>query len=112
MMSSACGTQARCSYCASSATWSYSLNTFFTSEQDLDAVELAFGVHEVDFLVGDAQAGWRAAQAMLDERAPDALALGPEFDQRQRGSDQQFRLIFFQDENIAHLVHGARQGQA
>ena len=62
--------------------------------------------------MGDAQAGRRAAQAMLDERAPDPLALGSEFDQRQRGGDQQFRFIFLQDENIAHLVHGARQGQA
>ena len=61
--------------------------------------------------MGDAQAGARAAQVMLDECAPEALALGPEFDQRQRGSDQQFRFIFFQDENIAHLVHGARQRQ-
>src|SRR3954468_22286165 len=44
-------------------------------EEDRDAIELTFGVHQVHPLVGDGECIAVLAQPVLDERAVDALLL-------------------------------------
>src|SRR5204862_2427365 len=53
-------------------------------EEDGDAIELTFRVHEVHALVGDGECIVVSAQAMLDQRAIDALFLVAELDHRER----------------------------
>src|SRR3954471_17562712 len=79
---------------------------FLFLEEDGDAIELTFRVHEVHALMTDRECIRVPAQAVLDERAIDALFLVAELDHRQRGTDAQLGRRFAQDGNVAHLVHG------
>src|SRR3989440_19079 len=81
-------------------------------KEDGDAIELTFGIHEVDALVRDAECSAAFAQPVLDQRAVDALLLVAELDQRQRGGHAQLGRCLAHDANIADLVHGARERQA
>src|SRR5437868_6673000 len=53
-------------------------------EEDRDAIELAFGIHEVHALVRDLECIALSAQPMVDQRAIDALFLVSEFHHGQR----------------------------
>src|SRR3954469_22408890 len=53
-------------------------------EEDGDAIELSFGIHQINTLVRDLECIALPAQAMLDERAIDALFLVAELHDGQR----------------------------
>src|SRR3954471_472313 len=72
-------------------------------EEDRDAIELAFGIHQVDPLAGDLECIALPAQPVLDERAVDALFLVAELHHGQRGGHAHF-LAVTQYRNIANLV--------
>src|SRR4051812_36215592 len=78
-------------------------------EEDGDAIELTFGVHQIHALVRDLECIALLAQPVLDQRAVDALFLVAELDHRERGADPQLGGGFAQDGNIANLMHGARE---
>src|SRR3954466_952077 len=56
---------------------------FLFLEEDRDAIELAFRVHQVHALMGDLECIALPAQPMLDQRAIDALFLVAELHDRQ-----------------------------
>src|SRR5678809_1467323 len=73
-------------------------------EEDRDAIQLAFGVHQVHALVRDLEAIALAHELVLDERAVDALFLVAELQHYQVRIDLQSI-----DGNIAHLMNRPRQ---
>src|SRR2546425_1321781 len=81
-------------------------------EEDGDAIELTFRVHQVDALVRDLECIARAPQAVLDQRAVEPLFLGAELDQGERRPDAQLVVGLAELHHVANLVHGARQRQA
>ena len=64
-----------------------------SSEEHRNAVELAFGVHEIHALVRDPEAFAGSAQVVLDQGAPDALALVSPFDHLQCRVHLNFRIF-------------------
>src|SRR3954468_17436305 len=81
---------------------------FLFLEEDGDAIDLAFGVHEVHALMGDLECIALPAQPVLDQRAVDALFLVAELDHRQGRRYAQL-LAMAQYRHIADLMHRARQ---
>src|SRR3954452_9551037 len=80
-------------------------------EEDRDAIELAFGIHQINTLVCDLECIALPAQAMLDERAIDALFVVAELHDGQRRGYAHF-LAVTQHRDIANLMHGACERQA
>src|SRR3954462_7899859 len=78
-------------------------------EEDRDAIELAFGIHQVNALVRDLECIAAASQPVLDESAIDALLLVAELDQSQRGCDAQLSTRLRGGDHVADLMHGPRQ---
>src|SRR6266850_2939719 len=83
-------------------------------EEDGDAIELTFGVHQVHALVRDLECIAClfipiGPQPVLDQRAVEPLFLVAELHYRERRRHAQLGRGFAQDGNIAHLMHGARQ---
>src|SRR5437588_5109681 len=66
-------------------------------EEDGNAIELTFGVHQVDALVRDLECVCLAAQPVLDQRGVDALFLVAELDQGQRRRHAQLARGFIDD---------------
>src|SRR2546425_6986186 len=81
-------------------------------EEDGDAIELTFGVHQVDALVRDLECIALAPEAVLDQRALEPLFLVAELHQRERRADTQLAVRFAKRHDVANLVHGARKRQA
>src|SRR5436190_9179085 len=77
-------------------------------EEDRDAIELAFRVHQVDSLAHDAECIALAAQPVLDESAMDALFLVAELHHHQVGVHRQPVALH---SDVAYLVHRASQRQ-
>src|SRR5258708_21091249 len=84
---------------------------FLFLEEDGDAIDLAFGIHQIDTLMRDAECIALAAQAMLDQRGVDALFLVAELHHGERGCHAHFRGGVAQDRNVADLVHRACEWQ-
>src|SRR5688572_33289283 len=82
-----------------------------SSEEDRNAVELAFGVHQIDALVRDPEAVAGAAQAVLDEGTPDALALVSPFDDLQHRVHPDLPIFVLQNADVADVMYGARERQ-
>src|SRR5919204_5669641 len=78
-------------------------------EEDGDAIELTFGIHQIDALVRDAECIALRPQAMLHQRAIEPLFLVAEFDHRERRADAQLAVRTAKLDHIADLVHGARE---
>src|SRR5438270_4018235 len=76
-------------------------------EEDGDAIELTFGVHQVDALVRDLECIALAPEAVLDQRAVEPLFLVAELHQRERRADAQLAIRLTELHDIADLVHGA-----
>src|SRR3954470_8388802 len=82
-------------------------------EEDGDAIELSFGIHQIDALVRDAECialiSLMVAQAVLDQCPIKALFLVAELHQRQRGADAQLAVRALELQHVADLVHRARE---
>src|SRR5262249_22029349 len=78
-------------------------------EEDGDAIELTFGIHEIHALVRDAECIAALAQPVLHQRAIEPLFLVAEFDHRERRADAQLAVGPAELHYVAHLMHGARQ---
>src|SRR5215471_9966756 len=76
-------------------------------EEYREAFELTLGVYKVDALARDQPGVAFANQAVLDEAGPQPLFFIPEFHDGKRGGHHQIP-----DDDVADLVHGARQGSA
>src|SRR5678816_3165756 len=76
-------------------------------EEDRDAIQLAFGVHQVHALVRDLEAIALAAQAVLHQRGIRPLLFVAELDHDQRGIHG---VAVHRD--VPHLVHCPRERQA
>src|SRR4051812_11695086 len=81
---------------------------FLFLEEDRDAIDLAFGVHEVHALMGDLECIALPTEPVLNQRAVDALFLVAELDHRQGRRYAQF-LAMAQYRHIADLMHRARE---
>src|SRR4051812_19901500 len=81
-------------------------------EEDGDAIEFTFRIHQVDALARDAECSGVRAQPMLDQRAVDALFLVAKFHHRKRRADVELAVGFAKLHHVSHLVHGARDGLA
>src|SRR5512138_432706 len=77
-------------------------------EEDGDAIELTFRVDEVYPLMCDPECIVLRTQAVLDQRAVDALFLVSKFDHREGGGHAQLRSRLIQNENVSYLVNRAR----
>src|SRR4029453_2324470 len=93
---------------ASATTRSASPITRPPSEDADDAIQLGFGVDQVDPLGGDPEAVVRPAQAVLDQSAPDTLALVTILEQDERRGHAQLVALGLQHVDIGDLVHRTR----
>src|SRR5437763_11243173 len=78
-------------------------------EEDGDAIEFTFGIHEIHALVRDAECSALRPQAVLDQRAIEALFLVAELHHRERRADAQLAACAVELHHVADLVHGARE---
>src|SRR5438093_6032059 len=78
-------------------------------EEDGDAIEFSFGIHEIDALVRDPKCIPARAQPVLDQRPIQPLFLVAEFNHRERRADAQLAVRPSELHDVGHLVHGARE---
>src|SRR5213082_518020 len=78
-------------------------------EEDGDAIEFTFGIHEIHALVRDAECSAVRPQPVLHQRAIEALFLVAELDHRERRADAQLAVWAAELHHVADLVHGARE---
>src|SRR2546423_6560991 len=78
-------------------------------EEDGDAIEFTFRIHEIDALARDAKRIAMRTQAVLDQRAVEALLLVAKFHHRQARADLQLAVGLAEPHDISHLVHCARK---
>src|SRR5947207_6603424 len=74
-------------------------------EEDRDAIELAFGIHQIDTLVRDLECSALPAQPVLDQRAIDALFLVAELHHREGRCHANFGGRVAQDRDVADVMH-------
>src|SRR5258706_9683571 len=74
-------------------------------EEDGDAIELAFGVHQVHALVGDLECIPLWTKAVLHESAIDALFLVSKFGQGEGGGNTHLIPRFFQRHDVRNLMN-------
>src|SRR5438067_7553925 len=78
-------------------------------EEDGDAIEFAFGIHEIHPLVRDAECIALRPQPMLDQRPIQPLFLVAEFNYGERRADAQLAVRPSELHDVGRLVHRARE---
>src|SRR5437763_3373316 len=78
-------------------------------EEDGDAIEFTFRIHEIDALARDAKRVPMRPQPVLDQRAVDALLVVSKFDHREGRADLQLAVGLAEPHHVSYLVHSARE---
>src|SRR5438067_7562664 len=78
-------------------------------EEDGDAIEFTFRIHEIDALARDAKRVPMRPQPVRDQRAVDALLVVSKFDHREGRADLQLAVGLAELHHVSYLVHSARE---